>query len=148
MIQQLTLTPLKGAAATSPRQRLGGRSGSKPAPYRGKSIKRGRAFALTACPSHAPCPPRAMPWAMSGLALQAAFIQRGQLRYYCQKIRNEPLKAMEWRGQRWSLTKIRNKREEIRNKKATLCSVHNGAPIILSFIARPWDACQGKNLNF
>jgi hypothetical protein len=26
MIQQLTLTPLKGAAATSPRQRLGGES--------------------------------------------------------------------------------------------------------------------------
>ena len=56
---------------------LGERVGSKPAPYRGKSIKRGRAFALSARPSHEPCPPRALPWAMSGLALQAALYPKG-----------------------------------------------------------------------
>ena len=59
------------ATATSPRQRLGGRNGSKPTPYRGKSFCTFSASSLTR-PS-----PRAMPWAMSGLALQAALNLKG-----------------------------------------------------------------------
>ncbi len=103
MIQQLTPTPLKGPTATSPRQRLGGENWEQISALQGqlkckakgraelvramlscslqslksKSIKRGRAFALTARPSHAPYPPRAMPWAMSGLAFQAALYPKG-----------------------------------------------------------------------
>ena len=65
IIQQLTQTPQRGSSY-QPRATPWGGIESKPAPYRGKSFCTFSASSLKR-PS-----PRASPWAMSGLALQAA----------------------------------------------------------------------------
>ena len=78
MIQQLTRNALKGQQQLAQGSALGGEMGANQRPTGAK------AFALTVRLSHAPCPPRALPWAMSGLALQAALNLKGQQRYYCQ----------------------------------------------------------------
>ena len=70
MISQLTRNALKGQQQLAQGSALGGEMGANQRPTGAK------AFALTARPpSHGPHPGR-LPWAMSGLALQAALTEK------------------------------------------------------------------------